>query len=136
MSVARSRQKHKGRGGTPPFFQLKHQLLDLPAYIALPHTAKSLLVDMGRQYKGYNNGDLCIALTVLKPRGWNSSDTLWRALQALIDADLVMQTRQGGKNLCGLYAFTWLPINECGGKLEVAETSTPPIPLHAHPSLK
>ncbi len=134
--MARSRQKHKGRGGTPPFFQLKHQLLDLPAYIALPHTAKSLLVDIGRQFKGHNNGDLCVTLKVLEPRGWTSSDTMRRALKALIDADLVMQTRQGGRNLCSLYAFTWLPINECGGKLDISETVTPPIPLHAHPSLK
>jgi len=59
-----------------------------------------------------------------------------RALRALMDAELVMLTRQGGRNLCSLYAFTWLPINECGGKLDVAETTTPPIPLHAHPSLK
>jgi len=134
MSVAKSRQKR--RGGTPPFFQLKHQLLDLPAYIALSHPAKTLLVDMGRQYKGYNNGDLCVTLKVLEVRGWKSNSTMRNALQALIDAELVMQTRQGGRNLCSLYAFTWLPINECGGKLDFAETNTPPVPLHAHPSIK
>jgi len=132
--VAKSRQKR--RGGTPPFFQLKHQLLDLPAYIALSHPAKTLLVDMGRQYKGYNNGDLCVTLKVLEVRGWKSNSTMRNALQALIDAELVMQTRQGGRNLCSLYAFTWLPINECGGKLDFAETNTPPVPLHAHPSIK
>lgn len=134
--MARTRSKNKGRGGTPPFFQLKHQLLDLPAFIALSSTAKVLLLDIGRQFNGYNNGDLCVTLKVLKLRGWNSDDTMRRALKALIDAELVMLTRQGGRNLCSLYAFTWLPINECGGKLDVAETTTPPIPLHAHPSLK
>ncbi|AUM14884.1 hypothetical protein Kalk_08585 [Ketobacter alkanivorans] len=133
--MARNRAKTKGRGGTPPFFQLTHRLLDLPAYIQLPHTAKSLLIDMARQYNGHNNGDICVTLKVMKKRGWTSNGTMWRALQALIAADLVMQTRQGGLNKCSLYAFTWLAINECGGKLDIAPTKGPPIPLHMHPSL-
>ncbi len=134
--MARTRQKIKGRGGSPPFFQLYHKLLDLPAYISLPHPAKTLLVDMARQYNGHNNGDFCVTMKIMKLRGWTSNGTLRRALKALISADLVLVTRQGGLNKCSLYAFTWLSIDECGGKLELNPTRTPPIPLHQHPSLK
>ncbi|WP_445362787.1 hypothetical protein ACJJIQ_19510 [Microbulbifer sp. ANSA003] len=124
------------KGASPPFFQLYHRLLDLPAYIALPHPAKSLLMDMARQYNGRNNGDFSVTLKVMGSRGWTSNSTLRRALKALIDVDLVMLTRQGGLNKCSLYAFTWLPIDECAGKLEVKHTAAPPIPLAMHSSIQ
>ncbi len=126
----------KGRGGTPPFFQLPHRLLDLPAYINLPHTSKSLLMDIGRQFNGRNNGDFCVTLKIMRNRGWNSNSTMRNALNALIDAKLVMQTRQGWLGRCSLYAVTWLPINECAGKLDVSPTVVAPVPLSFHPSLK
>lgn len=129
IPMAMTRKKNKGRGGSPPFFQLYHKLLDSPRYINLPHTAKSLLMDMCRQYNGRNNGDLCVTLNVMKARGWNSNGTMRKALKALMDAELVLLTRQGSINKCSLYAFSWLPIDECGGKLEVSATKTPPIPL-------
>jgi len=127
--MALTRKKAKGRGGSPPFFQLYHKLLDSPRYINLPHTAKSLLIDMARQYNGKNNGDICVTLTVMKKRGWNSNSSMRRALSALINAGLILLTRQGSINKCSLYAFSWLPIDECNGKLEVNATITPPIPL-------
>lgn len=134
--MARSMQKAKGRRNSPPFFQLYHRLLDLPAFINLPHTAKSLLLDIFRQYNGKNNGDLCVTLKVMNKRGWNSNGTMRKALKALIDAELIMVTRQGCLGKCSLYAFTWLPIDECKGKIDVNETKTAIIPLHKHPSLK
>lgn len=127
--MALTRKKAKGRGGSPPFFQLYHKLLDSPRYISLSHPAKSLLIDMCRQYNGRNNGDLCVTLNVMKAQGWNSNGTMRKALKALMDAELVLLTRQGSINKCSLYAFSWLPIDECGGKLEVRATRTPPIPL-------
>jgi hypothetical protein len=127
--MALTRKKVKGRGGSPPFFQLYHRLLDSHHYINLPHTAKSLLIDMCRQYNGRNNGDLCVTLTVMKARGWNSNSTMRKALKALMEAKLVLLTRQGSINKCSLYAFSWLAIDECGGKLEVNATRTPPIQL-------
>jgi hypothetical protein len=59
-----NRLKAKGRRNAPRFFQLLFALLDHPAYIALPHPAKSLLNDIGRQYNGRNNGDLCVTLSI------------------------------------------------------------------------
>lgn len=129
--MALSRKKSKGRGGSPPFFMLDHRLLDLPNYINLTHTAKSLLVDIARQYNGSNNGDLCVTLKVMQKRGWTSNSTMRRALDTLLTANLVMLTRQGGLHKCSLYALTWLPIDECKGKLEVSATKTPPLSLNA-----
>ena len=125
-----NRNKAKGRrGGSPPFFQLYHRLLDSERYINLPHPAKSLLMDVARQYNGINNGDLCVTLKVMRKRGWNSNSTLRRALKTLLDADLLILTRQGSLNRCSLYALSWLPIDECKGKLEVKPSRTAPIPL-------
>ncbi len=134
--MARTRKRTTGRGGTPPFFQLPHNLLDLPVFSKLSHPSKSLLLDVARQYNGHNNGDLCVTLKVMQKRGWTSNSTLRRALQGLLDAKLLVMTRQGGLNQCSLFALTWLAIDECKGKLDVQPTSSPPIPLCFHPSLK
>jgi len=117
------------RGGSPPFVRLFHSLLDSPRYIVLSHTAKTLLVDVARHYNGRNNGDLAITPKVMKKRGWRSNSTLRRALRELLDTELLMLTRQGGRNKCSLYALTWLPVDECGGKLDIKPCATPPIPL-------
>jgi len=129
-TVANVAKRHKGqRGGSPRFVRLLHRLLDDPRYIGLSHTAKTLLIDAARHYNGRNNGDIAVTLTVMAKRGWNSNSTLRRALSELLKAELLMLTRQGGRNQCNLYALTWEPINECGGKLDVQPTITPPIPL-------
>lgn len=133
--MTRSKHANWKRGKTKPFFQLDHRLLQLPAYIGLPHTAKTLLCDLFLQYNGFNNGDICITLSVLEPQGWSSNDTLRRALKNLLDSQLLIKTRQGGKNRASLYAFAWLGIDECNGKLEVKPTKAAPIPLSKHPSL-
>lgn len=127
--MARTRKKAKGRGGTPPFFRLTHELLDSPLYISLPYTSKALLVDIVRQYNGHNNGDLAVTLSLMERRGWNSNGTMRRALEALENSGLLIRTRQGGKHRCSLFALAWLPIDECKGKLEIEPTITPPLKL-------
>lgn len=118
------------KGRSAKFVRLFHRLLDDPQYIALPHTAKSLLVDVVMQYTGKNNGDLAITLSMMKKRGWKSNSTLRRALNELLEANWLTLTRQGGRHKCSLYALTWEPIDECGGKLEVKPTAIPPRSLH------
>ncbi|MBB3170161.1 hypothetical protein [Simiduia aestuariiviva] len=123
------RKKHKGRGGSPTFVRLFHRLLDNPDYINLGHTARSLLIDVLRQYNGRNNGDLCVTLTVLRKRGWTSNDTMRRALGELINAGWIIQTRQGGRNSASLYAVTFEPIDDCRGKHDLKSTITAPRKL-------
>ena len=84
-------------------------------------------IDLGYQYNGYNNGDLCASLSVMRKRGWNSNQQLAKALKELLERNLIVQTKQGGLNLGpNLYAITWQPINECNGKLDVNPTTVAP----------
>jgi hypothetical protein len=104
-------------------FSLPKDLLNDPEYIALSAKAIKLLNDLGAQYNGRNNGDLSPSFTLMKPRNWNSKDQLNKARKELLERNWIEQTRQGGLNMgpC-LYAFTWQPIDACGGKLHVKPT--------------
>lgn len=98
-------------------------VLNHPDYIQLSHVAKALLTDIGAQFNGRNNGDLQCSRSVMSSRGWNSNATRERALKELIEADLLVLTRQGGRGIGpNLYAITWQPIHECRGKHDLQPT--------------
>jgi hypothetical protein len=101
-------------------------MLQHPAFKTLSPRATKLFVDIGSAYRGYNNGDLAATLKMMKERGWNSSDQLAKAKNELLERGLITVTRQGGINLCTLYAVTCFPIDECGGKLDVSPTQVAP----------
>ena len=108
------------------FLHLHRALLDCDDFISLKGNSIKLLIDLGRQYNGFNNGDLCATLSVMRKRGWNSNQQLTKALRELLKRELIIQTKQGGLNLGpNLYAITWQPIDECNGKLEVSPTQVP-----------
>lgn len=112
---------------------LPKALMELDDFKRLSPKATKLLVDLGSQYNGYNNGDLCLALKLMKLRGWNSNDSLHKAKQELVDRDLITLTKQGGLGMGpNLYALTWQPIQECGGKLDVKPTTIAPRKLVEH----
>ena len=122
----RKRAKFTGRGKCQPFFQLPHYVISSPQWAALSGRAIKLLVDLGSDYNGRNNGDLSAAWTLMKRRGWRSKDTLANALAELLAARFVTVTRHGGRHCCTLLAITWLPIHEAKGKvLEVAPNAVP-----------
>lgn len=121
----RSRRRHLGRAESGGYFALPHAVMASPAFRNLPAHAVKLLCDIGGQYRGANNGDLTATWTVMRSLGWRSRDTLDRALAALRAAGLIELTRQGGINRCSLFALTWRPIDECGGKLDVHATNVP-----------
>lgn len=122
----RSRHKAKSRRDTGTFFGLPHAVMDSPNYLRLSTKAVKLLNDIGRQYNGYNNGDLCAAYSVMQPRGWVSKGTLSEALEELLHFGLIMVSRQGGRHKATLYALTWQSIDDCNGKLDIQETSVSP----------
>ena len=108
--MARNRYKGNRIGG--PFLALPRDVIDHPAFLRLSAHAKALLIDLGAQYKGDNNGDLCCAWKVMRPRGWRSEATLHKAKHELLDAGFVFEARKGRRpNLCGLYALTWLLLD-------------------------
>lgn len=123
--MTRSRAKHRGRADSGSFFAWPRAVADSDAYRSASAPAVKLLNDLCFQFRGNNNGDLSAAWRVMAPRGWKSRDTLTRALRELLELGLIEKTRQGGKHLCSLYALTWLPIDECGGKLDVPATRVP-----------
>jgi hypothetical protein len=89
---------------------------------SLSSHAVRLLVNLTAQYRGNNNGDLSATWAMMKSKGWRSKSTLWAALHELLDKRFIVQSRDGGKHRCCLYALTWRSIDECGGKLHLTAT--------------
>lgn len=126
--MAKSYSKAKGRSITyKGYFHLFRELLDCEDFISLKGNSLKLLIDIGSQYNGFNNGDLCASMSVLKKRNWNSNQQLNKALKELLAKNLIMQSKQGGLNAGPtLYAITWQPIDECQGRLEIQPTTKAP----------
>ena len=103
----------------------KDVFLHSAAYKSLSGRAKALLTDLTMQFNGRNNGDLTTGFKYMHEQGWRSRDTIEGAKRELLDKGLIEQTRQGGLGFASLYAVTWLSIDECKGKLDIGETTTP-----------
>jgi hypothetical protein len=110
-----SRRNHKDakakrdRGG---FVAVPFTVLHSPAYARLSPYAVKLLLDIGSQYKGHNNGDLCAAWKIMHPKGWRSEETLAKAKKELLRAGFIAQMRKGHRpNVCSLYALTWCALD-------------------------
>jgi len=124
MTKNRARATGRREGGT--FAAFPHACLDHPKWAQLTPRAKACLIDLYAQFRGKNNGDLVMAWTVMRKRGWKSRSQLLKARNELEDAGWILLTRQGGRNRCSLYAVTFHPIDECKGKLELPATVTAP----------
>ena len=123
--------RRKGKRAGQSFAAIPRGVMDNPDYKSVSGNGVKLLVELAYQYRGYNNGDLTTAFSVLKNRGWSSRQTIDRAKKELLKHGLILQTREGKflnpGGRCALYALTWLPVDECQGKdLEVKPTNTPP----------
>ena len=116
------RRRNKGRQTTKSFVMFPHDVMQHETFMSLSPRATKLLMDIASQYRGNNNGDLCAPLSIMKKRGWKSSDQLNRAKKELVRSGLVVVSRQGGLNKASLYALTWFPIHECKGKLDIQPT--------------
>ena len=73
------RSKVTGKGKGHSFLRLPHFLTDSEEFAGLKPIAIKLLVEIARQFKGKNNGDLSIPWKLLKRRGWVSQWTVKRA---------------------------------------------------------
>lgn len=125
--MARSSKKFKNRKSSKErFFGIPRSVLDHPDFINLSLIAIKLLIDVGMQYNGFNNGDLCAAMSLMKKRGWNSCDTLDKAKKELVEKRIIILTRQGGRRRANLYALAWHSIDDCKGKLDIPSTNKPP----------
>lgn len=125
--MARNITRAKGRAKTHTFVQFPHRLIGSPRFNALSAIAKESLLFLASQYNGHNNGDLTIAFKVAKAAGLRSNSSLRRGTLESVEAGFALQTRQGGRNRCSLFALTWFPIDDCNGKLDVSATRVAPI---------
>ena len=112
--MARSRrEKLTGRKDKGAFVRLPKAVLNSPKYYSLSGSAAKLLNQIAEQYNGHNNGDLQAAFNVMKHKGWKSENTLNRARKELLEAGLIVKTRQGRMpKVCSLFALTWVVIDE------------------------
>lgn len=122
--MARTRLRMMGRRESGTFLRLPTDVLKCAAFRSLSTKAKALILDIGVQYNGYNNGHLCASWTLMKQQGWVSKQTLQAALDELVAKGLLELSRQGGRHRCSLYGYTWLPIDRgpAGVWLDVPET--------------
>lgn len=125
--MAKSRYKNasaKRDGGG--HVAIPFSVLNGAAYIGLNAHARMLLWDLAAQYRGDNNGDLCAAWKLMRPRGWKSEETLNNAKRELLEAGLIFETRKGARpNKCSLFALTWYALDDCSGKLDISAQSFP-----------
>ena len=95
--MTRKRQSRNGARDGHRFLALPHVVLDSPAYRALSHTARSLLIDIARQHTSMNNGKLTASAKYLRLLGWTSNDTINRAKAELLKCGLLIETRKGAR---------------------------------------
>jgi hypothetical protein len=117
-----ARSKHK-KNSAGRFLALPLSVVDCPNFVKLSGGAAKLLICAGSSYNGFNNGDIHITLEKAKSWGWRSSSTLAANIAELLHLGFIEKSRQGGLNCCSLYALSWHPINECGGKLDLKPTA-------------
>ncbi len=98
------------------FVALPCAVLDSPAFQALSHPARSLLLEIARQYDRTNNGRLLASANYLKKRGWTSNDTITKAKRELLAARLIYETVMGHRpNKASWYAATWWDLDRLDG---------------------
>jgi hypothetical protein len=122
--MARKRWKSVGRQESGTFLRVPTDVLLSKTFRSLSTKAKALILDIGTQYNGHNNGHLSPSWALMREQGWVSKQTLQAALEELIEKGLLEQTRQGGRHRCSLHGFTWMPIDKgpAGASLDVPPT--------------
>lgn len=105
---------------------LPNSLIRHPNMAMLSPYGVKLIVDLGTQYTGFNNGYLCASWSLMSLRGWNSPTTLHKAMLECEYYGLLVRTQSGGLNKPNLHAFTWRRIDEKADKpLAVNPTGKP-----------
>lgn len=98
------------------FIALPWAVMDCPAYAALSHPARSLLMEIARQFVRDNNGRLLASAAYLAKRGWSSTDVITRAKRELIAAGFIHETVKGHRpNKASWYAVTWRALDRLPG---------------------
>ena len=114
------RRKPKLDCGLKGFLALPRALMEHPDFRELTPSATKVLMVLGCQYNGKNNGDLAATATMMKPWGGMAKGTLAKALRELQARRIIYKTRYHRRGADGakptLYALSWLDIDPCPGK--------------------
>jgi hypothetical protein len=114
--MAKNFKRSKAKRDGHQYLALPHIVIDSPSYRELGYPARALLIDIARQYTGTNNGRLVACAKYLKPMGWNSNDTVSRALAELKAAGLLIETRMGMRpNRAAWFALGWYELDASVG---------------------
>ena len=98
------------------FAAIPWSVLDCPAYARLSHPARSLLMEIARQFVKDNNGRLLASGAYLHKRGWKSADVITRAKRELVAAGFIFETVMGQRpNKASWYALTWQRLDRLKG---------------------
>lgn len=98
------------------FVALPWSVLDCPAYAHLSHPARTLLLELARQFVRDNNGRLLASAAYLSKRGWKSADVISRAKRELLVAGFIFETVKGHRpNKASWYAVTWRVLDRLPG---------------------
>jgi hypothetical protein len=98
------------------FVALPWAVLDCPAYARLSLAARSLLLEIARQFVKDNNGRLLASGAYLLKRGWKSADVITRAKRELLAAGFIFETVMGHRpNKASWYAVTWQRLDKLKG---------------------
>lgn len=98
------------------FAAVPWDVLDSVAYANLSHPARSLLMELARQYVRDNNGRLLVSRAYLAKRGWKSADVIQRAKDELLAAGFIHETVKGQRpNKASWYAITWYTLDRLPG---------------------
>jgi len=99
-----------------PFLALPFSVLESAGWRQAGHVARSLLIDVMRQYNRKNNGRLVACDKYLRPLGWKSHDVITRALRELLACGLLVETRKGARpNLTTWFALSWYQLHQRDG---------------------
>jgi len=114
--------------GSKGAWVIPKELMEHSDFRHLSPSATKVLMVLGCQFRGRNNGDLAATYTMLSDWGGMAKGTLARALRELQKRDLIIKSREHRRGRDGakpaLYALTWLPIDDCPGKgLEISATT-------------
>lgn len=116
MSNGRNAGKKPTGRDAGGFIALPWAVLDCPAYAGLSHPARSLLLEVARQYVRDNNGRLLLSAAYMKSRGWNSVGVIQKAKIELLKARFIFETVKGKRpNKAGWYAVAWQTIDRLPG---------------------
>lgn len=117
-SYGKQKRANAGKLGVGRFTALPHNVIHSQQYRALGFAARALLFDMAAQYNQKNNGKLVCCAKYLRPLGWNSNNTIARALTELKASGLLIQTRQGmmpPMSQAAWFALGWFPLDVMEG---------------------